>query len=61
MSEIQREEILAQRLEEIQRILDKRNLGKMLKAQTSQTGDDGERPSKAAKRGCNRSARQRSC
>ncbi|THH18000.1 hypothetical protein EW146_g2928 [Bondarzewia mesenterica] len=47
MPEIDREEVLAQRLEEMQRIQDKRNLDQMLKAQ--KTGD-GENVSKAAKR-----------
>jgi|SRR6266404_1681814 len=49
MPEIEREEVLAQRLEELQRITDKRNLDQMLKAQ--KTGD-GDSISKAAKRAC---------
>ncbi|KAI0061235.1 hypothetical protein BV25DRAFT_1917187 [Artomyces pyxidatus] len=47
LPEIEREEVLAQRLEEMQRIQDKRNLDQMLKAQK---GGDGESVSKAAKR-----------
>lgn len=47
MSEIEREETLAQRLEELQRIQDKRNLDDMLKKQ--QRGDNSV--SQAAKRG----------
>lgn len=47
MPEIEREEVLAQRLEEMQRIQDKRNLIQMLKAQKS---GDGDTVSKAAKR-----------
>ncbi|KAH9931477.1 uncharacterized protein B0H18DRAFT_1116282 [Fomitopsis serialis] len=47
MSEIEREDILAQRQEEMQRIQDKRNLEQMLKAQSGH-GDDSV--SKAAKR-----------
>ncbi|KAI0046812.1 plus-3-domain-containing protein [Auriscalpium vulgare] len=46
MPEIEREDVLAQRLEEMQRIQDKRNLDQMLKAQKG--GDDSV--SKAAKR-----------
>ncbi|KAH9947753.1 hypothetical protein B0H21DRAFT_806805 [Amylocystis lapponica] len=48
MSEIEREDILAQRLEEMQRILDKRNLDQMLKAQSGRKGE--ESVAKAAKR-----------
>ena len=47
MPEIEREEVLAQRLEEMQRIQDKRNLIQLLKAQKS---GDGDTVSKAAKR-----------
>ncbi|KAI0725071.1 plus-3-domain-containing protein [Fomitopsis betulina] len=47
MSEIEREELLAQRQEEMQRIQDKRNLDQMLKAQSGHTEDS---VSKAAKR-----------
>ncbi|KAI0294711.1 hypothetical protein B0F90DRAFT_1820998 [Multifurca ochricompacta] len=47
MPEIEREEVLAQRLEELQRITDKRNLDQMLKAQK---GGDGDSVAKAAKR-----------
>lgn len=47
MSEIEREDILTQRLEEMQRIQDKRNLDQMLKAQS---GRGEESVSKAAKR-----------
>ncbi|KAH9834944.1 plus-3-domain-containing protein [Rhodofomes roseus] len=47
MSEIEREDILAQRQEEMQRIQDKRNLEQMLKAQSGH-GEDSV--SKAAKR-----------
>jgi hypothetical protein len=39
MPEIEREEVIAQRLEEIQRITDKRNLDQMLKAQKDGDGD----------------------
>lgn len=46
LSEIDRENVLAQRLEELQRIQDKRNLDQMLKAQRG----DGDNVSKAAKR-----------
>ena len=46
MSEVEREAILAQRQEEMQRIQDKRNLDQMLKAQRG----EGENVSKAAKR-----------
>jgi RNA polymerase-associated protein RTF1 len=49
MSEIEREDILAQRLEEMQRIQDKRNLDQMLKAQNSRGGEP-DNVSKAAKR-----------
>lgn len=48
MSEIEREDILSQRLEEMQRILDKRNLDQMLKAQSGRNGE--ESVAKAAKR-----------
>ncbi|GBE89807.1 RNA polymerase-associated protein [Sparassis crispa] len=48
MSEIEREELLAQRQEEMQRIQDKRNLDQMLKAQSGHGGE--ESVSKAAKR-----------
>jgi RNA polymerase-associated protein RTF1 len=48
MPEIEREEVLAQRLEELQRITDKRNLDQMLKAQKD---GDGDSVAKAAKRG----------
>ncbi|KAN0133045.1 plus-3 domain containing protein [Lactarius tabidus] len=47
MPEIEREELLAQRQEELQRITDKRNLDQMLKAQKA---GDGDSISKAAKR-----------
>ncbi|KAH8978185.1 plus-3-domain-containing protein [Lactarius akahatsu] len=47
MPEIEREEVLAQRLEELQRITDKRNLDQMLKAQKA---GDGDSIVKAAKR-----------
>ena len=47
MPEIEREEVLAQRLEEMQRIQDKRNLDQMLRDRSG-AGDDGV--SKAAKR-----------
>ncbi len=47
MPEIEREEVLAQRLEELQRITDKRNLDQMLKAQKA---GDGDSIAKAAKR-----------
>lgn len=47
MSEIEREELLAQRQEEMQRIQDKRNLEQMLKAQSGHAEDS---VSKAAKR-----------
>lgn len=51
MSEIEREDILAQRLEEMQRIQDKRNLDQMLKAQSGRSKANGdESVSKAAKR-----------
>ena len=46
LSEIEREAVLAGRLEEMQRIQDKRNLDQMLKMQR----EDGEAVSKAAKR-----------
>ena len=47
MPEIEREEVIAQRLEELQRITDKRNLDQMLKAQKD---GDGDSVAKAAKR-----------
>ncbi|KAI0251556.1 hypothetical protein BJV78DRAFT_1282408 [Lactifluus subvellereus] len=47
MPEIEREEVIAQRLEELQRITDKRNLDQMLKAQK---GGEGDSVAKAAKR-----------
>ena len=47
MTEIEREDILAQRQEEIQRIQDKRNLDQMLRDRTG-AGDDSV--AKAAKR-----------
>lgn len=47
MSEIERENILAQRQEEMQRIQDKRNLDQMLR---ERTGGAEESVSKAAKR-----------
>ncbi|TDL27841.1 plus-3-domain-containing protein [Rickenella mellea] len=47
MSEIDREDVLAQRQEELQRIQDKRNLDQMLKAQRGEIDDS---VSKAAKR-----------
>ncbi len=47
MPEIEREEVFAQRLEELQRITDKRNLDQMLKAQKD---GDGDSVAKAAKR-----------
>ena len=47
MPEIEREEVIAQRLEELQRITDKRNLDQMLKAQKE---GDGDGVAKAAKR-----------
>jgi hypothetical protein len=49
LSEIEREDILAQRLEEMQRILDKRNLDQMLRQQTGGGKGDDDSPSKAAK------------
>ncbi|TFY83238.1 hypothetical protein EWM64_g776 [Hericium alpestre] len=48
MTEMEREEVLAQRLEEMQRIQDKRNLDQMLKQQ--ERGGDADGVSKAAKR-----------
>lgn len=52
MSEIDREDILAQRLEEMQRILDKRSVDQMLKEQNQNSHNhaDGDSVSKAAKR-----------
>jgi hypothetical protein len=47
MPEIEREEVIAQRLEELQRIMDKRNLDQMVKAQK---GGEGDSVAKAAKR-----------
>ena len=49
MAEIEREDIMAQRQEEMQRIQDKRNLDLMLK---QQQGGADETVSKAAKREC---------
>lgn len=49
MSEIEREEVLAQRLEEMQRIQDKRNLDQMLRAQRN-GGADADAVARAAKR-----------
>lgn len=49
MTELDREVILAQRLEERQRIVDKQNLEQLLRAQNAQSGDP-EGVSKAAKR-----------
>jgi RNA polymerase-associated protein RTF1 len=49
MPEVEREDILAQRLEEMQRMQDKRNLDQMLKAQNSR-GAEPDSVSKAAKR-----------
>ena len=48
MSEIEREDILAQRQEEMQRIQDKRNLDAMLRDRSGGGGDDNV--AKAAKR-----------
>lgn len=48
MSEIDRENILGERQEELQKLQDKRNLDQMLKAQSK--GMDGDSVSKAAKR-----------
>jgi RNA polymerase-associated protein RTF1 len=48
LPEIEREKILGERMEEHQRILDKRNLNQMLKDQAQ--GGDSESVSKAAKR-----------
>lgn len=55
MTEIEREEILAQRLEEMQRIHDRRAIERMVKEQRSGTigTADGDTISKAAKRACN--------
>ena len=53
MSEIEREDELARRLEARQHILDKRNLDQMLKAQAGGKGnglDESDSVSKAAKR-----------
>ena len=47
LSEVEREEILSQRMEEMQRLQDKRNLEQMHKAQRG----DADSVSKAAKRG----------
>jgi hypothetical protein len=47
MPEIEREEVIAQRLEELQRITDKRNLDQMWKAHKD---GDGDSVAKAAKR-----------
>jgi hypothetical protein len=46
MREIEREEVIAERLEELQRITDKRNVDQMLKAQKD---GDGDSVAKAAK------------
>jgi hypothetical protein len=51
MSEFDREAILAQRQEELQRIQDKRALDKMLKDQSSRAADV-DSVSRAAKRSC---------
>ena len=48
LPEIEREKILGERMEEHQRIVDKRNLDQMLKDQTK--GGDSDNVSKAAKR-----------
>ena len=48
MSEIDRENILGERQEELQKLQDKRSLDQMLKAQSK--GMDGDSVSKAAKR-----------
>lgn len=48
MSEVEREDVLAQRQEEMQRIQDKRNLDQMFR---DRTGNGEENISKAAKRG----------
>jgi hypothetical protein len=48
LPEIEREKILGERMEERQRILDKRNLNQMLKDQTK--GGDSDSVSKAARR-----------
>ena len=48
MSEIDRENILGERQEELQKLQDKRNLDQMLKAQSKCM--DGDSVSKAAKR-----------
>ena len=47
MAEIEREEIISQRLEEKQRLKDKRMISQMVK---EQRGGEGESVSKAAKR-----------
>jgi hypothetical protein len=49
MSEFEREEILAQRLEQMQRIQDKRNLERMVKDQSARAAEV-DSVSKAAKR-----------
>lgn len=49
MPEMEREEVLAQRQEELQRIQDKRNLDQMFKAM-KEGGADEDSVSKAAKR-----------
>lgn len=49
MPEMEREEVLAQRQEELQRIQDKRNLDQMFKAM-KEGGVDDDSVSKAAKR-----------
>lgn len=49
LNEIDREEILAQRLEEMQRLQDKRSLDQMLREQRGEAADP-DAVSKAAKR-----------
>lgn len=66
MSEIEREELLAQRQEEMQRIQDKRNLDQMLKAQSGHTEDSVSKAAKresppAGKRHCSLFARATCC
>jgi RNA polymerase-associated protein RTF1 len=51
MPEIEREEILAGRLEEMQRIQDKRNLDAMLRSQRHGGADLDDSVAKSAKRG----------
>lgn len=50
MPETEREDILSQRMEEMQRFQDKVNLDRMLKAQKSSAGDVSDPVAKAAKR-----------